>query len=62
MPNLHLQINNVNEHLSTLQLGIIDNGNISNAGLSCGWLHLIIQGLGKLAINYIKKIKSFKRS
>ena len=62
MPNLHSQINNVNEHLSTLQLGIIDNGNISNAGLSCGWLHLIIQGLGQLAINYIKKIKSFKRS
>ena len=57
-----LTVNNVNQHLSTLQLDIIDNSNISNAGLSRGGLHLNSQGLGKLAINFIKKIKSFKRS
>ena len=54
-----LTVNNVNQHLSTLQPDIIDNSNISNAGLSRGGLHLNSQGLGKLAI---KKIKSFKRS
>ena len=57
-----LTVTNVNQHLSTLKLGIIDNSNISNAGLSRGGLHLNSQGLGKLAINFIKKIKSFKRS
>ena len=57
-----LTVNNVNQHLSTLQLEIIDNSNISNAGLSRGGLHLNSQGLGKLAINFTKKIKSFKRS
>ena len=57
-----LTVNNVNQHLSTLQLDIIDNNNISNAGLSHGGLHLNSQGLGKLSISFIKKIKSFKRS
>ena len=57
-----LTVNNVNQHLSTLQLDIIDSSNISNAGLSRGGLHLNSQGLGKLAINFIKKIKSFKSS
>ena len=56
-----LTVNNVNQHLSTLQLDIIDNSNISNTGLSRGGLHLNSQGLSKLAINFIKKI-SFKRS
>ena len=57
-----LTVNNVNQHLSTLQLDIIDNSNISNVGLSRRGFHLNIQGLGKLAINFIKKIKSYKRS
>ena len=48
-----LTVNNVNQHLSTLQLDSIDNSNISNAGLSRGGLHLNSQGLGKLAINFI---------
>ena len=60
--NASLTVNNVNQHLSTLQLDIINNSNISNAGLGRGGLHLNSQGLGKLAINFIKKIKSFKRS
>ena len=59
-----LTVKNVNQHLSTLplQLDIIDNSNISNAGLSRGGLHLNSKGLGKLPINFIKKIKSFQRS
>ena len=43
-------------------LSLKDNSNISNAGLSRRGLHLNSQGLDKLAINFIKKIKSFKRS
>ena len=46
-----LTVNNINQHLSKLQLEIIDNSNISNAGLSRGGLHLNSQGVGKLAIN-----------
>ena len=57
-----ITVNNLNEHLSTLQLDIIGNSNINNAGLSRGGLHLNRPGLGKLAINLIKKTKSFKRS
>ena len=56
-----LTVNNLNEHLSTQQLDIIDNSNINNAGLSRGGLHVNSQGFGKLAINLIKKTKSFKR-
>ena len=43
-----LTVNNLNEHLLTLQLEIIDNSNIRNARLSRGGLHLNSNGLGKL--------------
>ena len=49
-----LAVNNVNQHLSILQLDIIDNSNISHAELSRGGPHLNIQGFRKLAINFIK--------
>ena len=55
-------ITNIKQHLSTLQLSVIDNSNIGNAFLSRGELHLNSEGLGKLPINFIKKIKSFKTS
>ena len=42
-----LTVNNVNQHLSILQLDIIDNSKISNAELSRRGLHLNSQGLGK---------------
>ena len=35
-----ITVNNVNQHLSTLKLDIIDNSNISNARLSRGGLHV----------------------
>ena len=57
-----LTVNDVKQHLSTLQLDIIHNSNISNDGLSRGGLHLYSKVLGKLAINFIKKTISFKRS
>ena len=49
-----LAVNNVNQHLSILQLDIIDNSNISHAELGRGGSHLNIQGFRKLAINFIK--------
>ena len=56
-----LIVNNVNQPLSTLQLNIIGNSNINNAGLIRRGLHLKSHGLDKLAINFIK-IKCFKSS
>ena len=51
----------MNEHLSALQLDIVDNSNINVTGLNRGGLHLNKTGMGKLAVNFIKKIKGFKR-
>ena len=38
---------------------IIDNGNITSNKLNKGGLHLNPRGLGKLAINFIRRIKKF---
>ena len=51
----------MNEHLSALQLDIVDKANINVTSLNRGGLHLNKTGTGKLAVNFIKKIKSFKR-
>ena len=51
----------MNEHLSALQLDIIDNSNINVFSLNHGGLHLNETGTGKLAVNFIIKIKSLKR-
>ena len=51
----------MNKHLSVLKLDIVDNSNINVTGLNRGGLHLNKTGTGKLAVNFIKKIKSFKR-
>ena len=56
-----LTVNKVKEHLSALQLDIVDNANINVTSLNHGGLHLNKTGTGKLAVNFIKKIKSFKR-
>ena len=50
----------MNEHLSALQLDIVDNANINVTSLNRGGLHLNKTGTGKLAVNFIKKIKRFK--
>ena len=46
-----------NEHLHGLLVETIGNGNISSDKLNKGGLHLNPRGLGKLAINFIRKIK-----
>ena len=56
-----LTVNKVNEHLSVLQLDIVDNSCINVAGLNRGGLHLNQTGTGKLAVNFSKESKSFKR-
>ena len=45
----------MNEHLSALQLDIVDNSNINMTGLNRGGLHLNETGTGKLAVNFILK-------
>ena len=51
-----LTLNKVNEHLSVLQLDIVDNSNINVTGLKRGELQLNKIVTGKLAVNFIKKI------
>ena len=46
-----------NENLDGLQMDIIDNGNITSNELDKGGLHLNPRGLGKLAFNFIRRIK-----
>ena len=48
-----------NEHLHGLQMDIIDNGNITSNELNKGKLLLNPRSLGKLAINFIRRIKKF---
>ena len=43
----------MNEHLSALQLDIVDNSNINMTGLNHGGLYLNETGTGKLAVNFI---------
>ena len=46
-------------HLHGLQMDVIDNGNITSNELSKGGLYLTSRGWGKLAINFIRRIKKF---
>ena len=56
-----LTANKVNEHVSALQFDIVGNSNINVTSLNHGGLHLNKTGTGKLTVNFIKKIKSFKK-
>ena len=56
-----LTIKNINEHLKTLNLDFIENGNIGSSELRTDGLHLNERGSGKLAMNFIRKIKSFSK-
>ena len=40
-------------------MDIIDNGNITSNNLNKGQLHLNPRGLGKCAINFIRRIEKF---
>ena len=54
-----LTVNN-REQLSALQLDIVDNSNIIVTVLNPDGLHLNETGMGKLAVNFIKKLKVSK--
>ena len=54
-----LTVNKANEHLHGLQMDVIDNGNITSNELNKEGLYLNPRGLGKLAIDFIRKIKKF---
>ena len=55
-------VDKVNELLFTLQLDVFDNNNITKSELTRkGCLHLDDISYGKLAVNFIQKIKNFKR-
>ena len=54
-----LTVIKANEHLHGLQINVIDNGNITSNELNKGGLLLNPRGLGKLAINFIRRIKKF---
>ena len=54
-----LTVIKTNEHLHSLQIDVIDNGNITSNKLNKGQLHLNPRGFGKLAINLIRRIKKF---
>ena len=47
-----LTVVKTNEHLHGLQMGVIDNGNITSNELN-GGIHSNPRGLGKLAINFM---------
>ena len=68
IPNLITQTDNgktsitvikTNEHLHGLQMDIIDNGKITSNELNKGGLHLNPRGLGKLSVNFLRRIKKF---
>ena len=56
-----LTISNLNRHLSSLNLDIIDNSNITAVHLNGSGLHLNSHGKGKFAMNLIRKLKSFNK-
>ena len=56
-----LTVIKVNERLSALQFDIVDNSNINVTGLNRGGLYLNRTCMGKLAVNFNKEIKSYKR-
>ena len=57
-----LTVNKTNEHLHGLQMDVIDNGNINSNELNRGGLHLNSRVFGKLAINFIRRIKKFVKT
>ena len=52
-----LTVIKTNEDLHSLSVETISNGNINSNELNKGGLHLNPRGLGKLAINLIRRIK-----
>ena len=53
-----LTVENLNNNLNSLKLDIVDNSTIGKECLGKKGLHLTKRGTGKLAINFIDKIRS----
>ena len=56
-----LTVSRINELLKTVKINIIENNNITNQHLNKHGLHLNEKGSGKLALNFIKKIKELNK-
>ena len=52
----------LNSLLSESSLDIIDNSNIGHSFLGMHGLHLNEHGVGKLALNFVKRIRSLRNS
>ena len=57
-----LTVENLNNHSNSLKRDIVDNSTIGKECLDKKGLHLTKRGTGKLAINFINKIRSLWRS
>ena len=57
-----LTIKRLNSLLSESSLNIIDNSNIGHSSLGMHGLHLNEHGVGKLALNFVKRIRSILNS
>ena len=58
----NIMIRNVNKHLSALQSEFINNDNISSQHLGRKGLRLNPKGKGRLALNFMKQFRKFRRS
>ena len=58
MEKASLTVKNVNDHLDALNIDVVDNRNIGGNCLTKNEIHLNSTGNGKLAINFIKKMKN----
>ena len=56
-----LSLKQLNEHLCSLKVDTVDNSNIGKESLGKKGLHLSPKGSGKLAINFMKKIKNLPK-
>ena len=57
-----LTVKNVNDHRDTLNLDVVNNRNVGGNCLNNSGLHLNSTGYGKLAINFIKKMKNLSKN
>ena len=56
-----IKISNFNKHLNSLKMNIIGKRNVSSEHLNGSDLNLNRHGKGKLAMNFIKKLRKLRR-
>ena len=57
-----LTVKNVNDYLNALNIDVVDKRNIGGNCLNNSGLHLNSSGYGKLATNFIKKMKTLSQN